>query len=385
VADRTDDIRPFRIDVADEVLADLRARLANTRWPDREVVDDWSQGAPLAYVRELAEYWRDGYDWRAREASLNRWDQYVTNLSIDGLEPLDIHFVHARSPHPDALPLVITHGWPGSIVEFQRVLEPLTRPELHGGDPADAFHVIAPSLPGYAFSAKPTARGCTAERIAELWAALMARLGYDRYVAQGGDWGSVVTSLVGATDPSHCAGIHITLSMLTGPQGQATEPEELRAVERLMQYKQWDSGYSTQQKTRPQTLGYGLHDSPAGQLAWIVEKLSAWTDNDGDPADVLGRDAMLDDVTLYWVTGTATSSARLYWESFGNIARLPVEVPTGVAVYPGEIIPPVRKWMGKLFPNITHWAEHDRGGHFAAWEVPDAFVADVRECFRALR
>lgn len=365
------EITPFTIDVRDSVLDDLRARLANTRWPDAEVVGDWSQGVPLAYLQTLAEYWRDGYDWRVREAHLNSFPQFTTVL--DGQL---IHFVHLRSPQPDALPLLITHGWPGSFAEFQRAYTPLAEA---------GFHVIAPSLPGYTFSGKPTEAGTKAERIAGLWTQLTARLGYDRYVAQGGDWGSVITTLVGATDPEHCAGIHITLSMLTGPRETPTEPEELQALERLQHYLRWDSGYSSQQTTRPQTLGYGLHDSPVGQLAWIVDKLWAWADHQGDPADVLGRDEILDDVTLYWVTGTATSSARLYWESFGNIERIPVSVPTGVAVYPGEIIPPVRKWMGELFPNITHWSEHARGGHFAAWEVPDTFVADLAEWAAPLR
>lgn len=370
----TDDIRPFRIDVADGVLSDLRARLENTRWPDPEVVDDWSQGAPLGYVRALADYWRDGYDWRAREAHLNEFDQFVT--TIDGV---DVHFVHVRSDVPDALPLVLTHGWPGSICEFQRVYAPLA---------AAGFDVVAPSLPGFGFSSKATAPGMKVERIAGLWAALMARLGYSRYVAQGGDWGSVVTSVLGGTDTEHCAGIHVTLSMTSGPKGAPTAPEELRAIERLQHYLAVDSAYSNQQKTRPQTVGYGLTDSPVGQLAWILEKFWAWTDHrhvPNDPIAVLGRDEILDDVTLYWVTGTATSSARLYWESFGQIAQPPVPVPTGVAVYPCEIIPPVRAWMEPTFTNITHWREYERGGHFAAWEVPDTFVADLTEWAAPLR
>ncbi|HWL43601.1 MAG TPA: epoxide hydrolase [Ilumatobacter sp.] len=370
----SEDIRPFHIDVPEAVLTDLRERLGNARWPDPEVVDDWSQGAPLAYVRTLAEYWRDGYDWRAREAHLNSFDQYRT--AIDGL---DLHFVHVRSEQPDALPLLITHGWPGSFAEFQRVYRPLA---------AAGFHVVAPSLPGFGFSAKPTGPGIGVARVAELWAALMARLGYSRYVAQGGDWGSAVTALVGGIDPEHCAGIHVTLAMGTGPAGEPTEPDELRAIERIQHYLAVDSGYSTQQKSRPQTLGYGLHDSPVGQLAWILEKFWAWTDHrhvPDDPLAVLGRDEVLDDITLYWVTGTATSSARLYWESFGKRDRVPVAVPTGVAVYPAEIVPPVRKWMEPTFTNITHWREYERGGHFAAWEVPDTFVADLVEWAAPLR
>lgn len=369
-----DEVRPFVIDVPEGVMADLRSRLANARWPDPEVVADWSQGAPLAYVRRLADWWRDEYDWRAREAHLNSFDQFVTEL--DGA---DVHFVHLRSADTAAVPLLITHGWPGSFAEFQRAYRPLV---------AAGFHVIAPSLPGYGFSAKPTTPGTTARRIAELWAALMARLGYSRYLAHGGDWGSVITSQIGVIDPGHCAGIHVTMSMTSMPSGPPTEPDELRAIERFQQYVAVDAGYANQQKTRPQTLGYGLHDSPVGQLAWILEKFWAWTDHrhaPDDPVAVLGRDEVLDDITLYWVTGTATSSARLYWESFGKITQPPVGVPTGVASYPAEIVPPVRKWMEPVFTNITHWREYDRGGHFPAWEVPATFVADLVEWAAPLR
>ena len=370
----TDEIRPFTIDVAESVLDDLRNRLAHTRWPDREVVDDWSQGIPLGYVQEVTAYWEGQYDWRARERSLNRFDQFLTE--IDGV---DVHFVHQRSPHPDALPLLITHGWPGSIVEFHKVIEPLVDPVAFGGDAADAFHVVAASLPGFAFSGKPTEAGWGVERIGAAWAALMSRLGYDRYVAQGGDWGSAVSSVVGSIDAEHCAAIHITLAMSSRPKGEPTEPDELQAIERITHYFEWESGYSTQQKTRPQTLGYALADSPVGQLAWILEKFWAWTDCDGHPENVLTRDEMLDNVMLYWVTGSATSSSRIYWESFGRATRPRVEVPTGFAVYPGEIVPPVRNWVGELYPNVVHWREYDKGGHFAAFEVPDTFVADLRE------
>jgi pimeloyl-ACP methyl ester carboxylesterase len=376
----SDEIRPFTIDVPEAVLDDLRTRLHHTRWPDREVVDDWSQGIPLDYVRQLAAYWADGYDWRTRERGLNRFDQFVTE--IDGL---DIHFIHQRSPHPDAIPLLITHGWPGSIVEFHKVIEPLVDPVAHGGAAADAFHVIAPSLPGFAFSGKPTETGWGVERIGAAWATLMERLGYDRYVAQGGDWGSAVTSQVGAQDPEHCASIHVTLAMSARPQGTPTEPDELHALERIGYYMQWDSGYSTQQKSRPQTLGYGLADSPAGQLAWIIEKFWAWTDCDGHPEHALTRDEMLDNVMLYWATDSATSSARIYWESFGRANRPVVTVPTGFGVYPKEIVPPVRSWVSELYPDIIHWTEHPKGGHFAAFEVPDTFVDDLRAWARLVR
>ena len=369
----TDEIRPFTIDVPEAVLDDLRTRLHHTRWPDREVVDDWSQGIPLAYVRELAAYWADEYDWRARERGLNRFDQFVTE--IDGL---DVHFIHHRSPHPDAVPLLITHGWPGSIVEFHKVIEPLIDPVAFGGDAVDAFHVIAPSLPGFAFSGKPTAPGWGVERIGAGWAALMARLGYDRYLAQGGDWGSAVTSQVGAQDPEHCVAIHLTLAMSSRPIADPTGPDELHALERIKYYADWDSGYSKQQQTRPQTLGYGLADSPTGQLAWIVEKFWAWTDCDGHPEHALGRDEMLDNVMLYWATDSAASSARIYWESFGRATRPVVTVPTGFGVYPAEIVPPVRAWVAANYPNVVYWSEHPKGGHFAAFEVPDTFVADLR-------
>ena len=379
----TDTIVPFRIAVADAVLADLRQRLQHTRWPEAEPVADWSQGAPLAWVQDMCRYWAEGYDWRAREALLNRFPQFTT--PIDGL---DIHFIHARSPHADAMPLVITHGWPGSIVEFHKVIEPLVNPTAFGGDARDAFHVVCPSLPGFGFSGKPATTGWGVERIADVWAQLMARLGYARYGAQGGDWGSAVTSALGAQDPAHCAGIHVTLAMGSRPTGDGSgNPEEAHALARMKFYADWDSGYSKQQATRPQTLGYGLTDSPAGQAAWILEKFFAWTDCDGHPENILNRDELLDNVMLYWVTATATSSARIYWESFGAKRRRiqPVTVPTGVAVFPKEIVPPVRAWMQAGYTDIRHWHVMDKGGHFAAFEQPALFIDEVRSYFRTLR
>ncbi|MFK4680816.1 pimeloyl-ACP methyl ester carboxylesterase [Bradyrhizobium diazoefficiens] len=314
-------IKPFRIAISDDILADLKSRLARTRWPEAELVDDWSQGAPLKWIREICTYWADGYDWRAREARLNRIDQYTTE--IDGL---DIHFLHARSNEPSALPLIITHGWPGSIVEFQKVIAPLVDPAAHGGNPADAFHVVCPSLPGFGFSAKPQTTGWGVDRIAATWAKLMDRLGYARYGAQGGDWGSAVTTSLGAQDAEHCAGIHITLAFNAAPkvEGEPTV-EEKRALAGLKHYVDLDSGYSKQQSTRPQTLGYGLTDSPSGQAAWILEKFWAWTDCGGHPENIFSRDELLDNVMLYWATETATSSARLYWESFGKRRTTPVQ------------------------------------------------------------
>ncbi|MBR1120009.1 epoxide hydrolase [Bradyrhizobium lablabi] len=376
-------VNPFRISVSDGVLTDLKSRLRNTRWPEAELVDDWSQGAPLAWIKEVCRYWAEEYDWRRREALLNRFPQFTTE--IDGL---GIHFLHVRSPHPNAMPLIITHGWPGSIVEFHKVIEPLADPVKYGGSAADAFHVVCPSLPGFGFSAKPTATGWGVGRIASAWAVLMDRLGYSRYGAQGGDWGSAVTTAIGALDAEHCAGIHITLAMSSRPnvEGQPT-PEEERALNGIKYYADWDSGYSKQQSTRPQTLGYGLTDSPSGQAAWILEKFWAWTDCDGRPESVLSRDELLDNVMLYWVTATAASSARLYWESFSPKRRpvLKVNVPTGVAVFPKEIVTPVRKWMEPNFTDIRHWKEMPKGGHFAAFEQPDLFVAEVREYFGMLR
>ena len=378
-----DAIHPFRIAIPDDTLADLRQRLAATRWPEAELVSDWSQGIPLAWVMAICAYWADGYDWRAREAALNRWPQFTT--TIDGL---DIHFIHARSANPGAMPLLLTHGWPGSVVEFQKVIGPLTDPVAHGGDAADAFDVICPSLPGFGFSGKPGATGWGVDRIATAWAELMARLGYDRYFAQGGDWGSGITSALGAHDAGHCAGIHVTLAMGSGPVPSEGEPspEEARALRGIGHYRQWDNGYSQQQATRPQTLGYGLTDSPAGQAAWILEKFWAWSDCDGDPLNIFSRDELLDNVMLYWLTASAASSARLYWESFGpRRSRSQVSIPTGVAVYPKEIVTPVRRWMAGSYTDIRHWVEMPRGGHFAAFEQPELFVDDLRAYFKMLR
>jgi pimeloyl-ACP methyl ester carboxylesterase len=376
-----DAVHPFRIDVADDVLDDLRRRLGQTRWPEAELVDDWSQGAPLAWIQDMCTYWADGYEWRARESRLNRFDQFTS--TIDGL---DIHFVHQRSPRPDAKPLVITHGWPGSIVEFHKVIEPLANPTQHGGEASDAFHVICPTLPGFGFSGKPTETGWGVERIADAWAVLMARLGYDRYFAQGGDWGSAVTRSIGARHAEHCEAIHITLAMGTRPRLEGDpKPDELRAMKGGEHYQAWDSGYSKQQATRPQTLGYGLADSPAGQAAWILEKFWAWTDCDGHPENVLNRDELLDNVMFYWATNSATSSARIYWESFGKARGGHISVPVGVAVYPKEIVTPVRSWMEADYPNIVHWSEQPKGGHFAAFEQPELFVDDIRTCFRQFR
>jgi pimeloyl-ACP methyl ester carboxylesterase len=375
------EVHPFRIDVPDDVLVDLRRRLAATRWPEPECVDDWSQGIPLAYTRDLAAYWAGEYDWRVRETALNHFDQFITE--IDGL---DIHFVHQRSPHPDALPLVITHGWPGSIIEFGKVIGPLTDPTAHGGRAEDAFHVVCPSLPGYGFSGKPTAAGWNVGRIARAWETLMVRLGYDRYGAQGGDWGSAVTTEIGR-NVGHCAGIHVNMPIARPPAGAMENPtdEEKEALAAMDYHQRWGTGYSKQQSTRPQTVGYGLVDSPVAQLAWIVEKFWAWTDCDGHPENALSRDEMLDDVTMYWVTASGASSARLYWESFASFRDLGrVDLPTGIASFPKEISRPPREWCEPNY-NITHWTSMPRGGHFAAFEQPELFVEDVRRFFATVR
>jgi pimeloyl-ACP methyl ester carboxylesterase len=363
------EIRPFRIAVPDADLADLRDRLRRTRWPERECVDDWAQGIPLDYTRELAGYWADGYDWRIAEDRLNSFEQFVTE--IDGL---DLYFIHRRCPDPDALALVITHGWPGSVLEFAAVIESLARD----------FHVVCPALPGYGFSGKPARAGWTVERIAAAWDTLMGRLGYRRYGAQGGDWGAAVTTAIGRNAGSGgngCVAIHTNMPLAL-PTGDLSDPspDEREALDALAHYQRWDSGYSKQQSTRPQTLGYGLADSPVGQLAWIMEKFWAWTDCDGHPEHALGRDEMLDNVTLYWLTNSATSSARLYWESFASMTPGRVSVPTGVARFPKEIMKAPRSWCEAGY-NITRWTDMPRGGHFAAFEQPALFTEDVRAFF----
>ncbi len=295
-------LTPFRIDVPSSEIDDLRDRLRRSRWPERETVDDWSQGVPLAYIQEVCHYWAEEYDWRDREARLNRFPQFRTVL--DGLA---VHFVHVRSRHAQAWPLLMTHGWPGSVVEFQKVIEPLTDPE----DPADAFDVVCPSLPGYGFSAKPTQPGWGVERVGTAWAQLMARLGYDRYFAQGGDWGAGVTTALGIDDPSHCAAIHLNLvTALPDKSSQENLTQQERAaLDALAEHQRWGTGYSTQQSTRPQTLGYGLADSPAAQAAWIIEKFWAWSDCDGHPENILSRNEMLDNIMLYWLPNAGASSA----------------------------------------------------------------------------
>ena len=384
-----DEVTPFRIEVPEDALGDLRERLGRTRWPEAEKVDDWSQGVPLSYLRELCRHWAEDYDWRATERRLNLLPQFRTE--VDGL---GIHFLHVRSPHPDAFPVVLTHGWPGSVVEFLKVIGPLTDPTAHGGDAADAFHLVIPSLPGYGFSDRPAQPGWGVERIAGAWARLMARLGYRRYGAQGGDWGTSVSTAIAQQDPEHVAGIHLTPPL--APPDPATLDDltdrERAALASLEHAAEWESGYSQEHATRPQTIGYGLVDSPAALCAWIVEKLWAWTDHDGQLETVLTRDELLDNVMLYWLPGTGASSARLYWESIRQVNRWisgpvtdTVAVPTGCSIFPRELQRPSRRWAARRFLDIRWWNELDKGGHFAAFEQPELFVDEVRSFFRLVR
>jgi pimeloyl-ACP methyl ester carboxylesterase len=377
---------PFIVEVSDADLDDLRSRLARTRWPEAETVsgtaEPWSQGMPLEVTRELAEHWRTDYDWRIVEARLNAHPQF--RAQVDGL---GIHFLHVRSPHPDALPLILTHGWPGSVVEFLDVIGPLTDPEAHGGRAEDAFHLVVPSLPGFGWSDRPSSPGWNVPRIAAAWEQLMLGLGYDRFGAQGGDWGSMVTAALGSNHPEHLAGIHLNMPLvLPDPATMDDLTEgELTALAAFDHYQQWDSGYSTQQSTRPQTVGYGLTDSPVGQLAWIVEKFWAWTDCDGDPRRAVDADRLLDNVMVYWTTRTAASSARLYWESFKQPDFSPISVPVGCSIFPKEIFRTSRRWAEQRFSDLRHFGELDRGGHFAAFEQPELFVTELRSAFATMR
>ena len=377
-------IERFEIRVDDSVLEDLRRRLAWTRFPDQIEGTGWEYGISIDYVRELVEYWRHEYDWRAQEARLNALPHFRTR--IDGQS---IHFVHARSARADALPLLITHGWPGSVVEFLDVIPRLTDPEAHGGLAADAFHVIAPSLPGYGFSEPTRTRGWDVRRIARAFIELMRRLGYARYGAQGGDWGAQVATRIGALDPDHCAGIHLNMPIAGRPKdpGPLTDEEEADLAA-MAHFQREESGYALEQGTKPQTLGVALNDSPAGLLAWIVEKFRTWSDCGDHPEKSYTRDQLITNVMLYWVTQTITSSARLYWETkHAGSWEAPefVGVPTGVARYPKEeVLRFPRPWVERHY-NVTHWAVMPRGGHFAAMEQPALFVEDLRNFFRTVR
>jgi pimeloyl-ACP methyl ester carboxylesterase len=370
--------QPFTIEWSDESIVDLRQRLAATRWPEPETVDDWSQGVPLSYQREMCEYWADGYDFADAQARLNRFPQF--RHDVDGL---GIHFLHQPSRHADALPLVLTHGWPGTFMEFLDVVDALADPE----DPADAFHVVVPSLPGYAYSDKPTAPGWDVPRIARAWDTLVRDLGYERYGAQGGDWGAMVTTSIGQQCAERVAGIHVNMPLVNFGECEMTDltEHEGTALARIGEHAEWGMGYSAEQSTRPQTLGYGLTHSPAGQCAWILEKFWAWTDHDGHPEQALSKDQMLDDISLYWFTASAASSARLYWESFKHVDMEPVACPAGVSSFPKEILGVSERWARTRFTDLRWYGAPSRGGHFAAFEQPDVFVDELRGFFRTVR
>jgi epoxide hydrolase len=377
-------IERFQISVDETVLEDLRSRLARTRFPDQIEDTGWDYGIPVDYVRELVAYWRDEYDWRAQEARLNELEHFRT-----GIDGQSIHFIHARAPHADAFPLLLVHGWPGSVVEFLDVIPRLTAPEAHGGDAADAFNVIAPSLPGYGFSEVTHTRGWDVSRIARAFLEVMRRLDYHPYGAQGGDWGAQVTTRIGALDPDHCAGIHLNMPIADRPEDPGPFTDEEKAdLATMAHFRREESGYAIEQSTKPQTLGMALNDSPAGLLAWIVEKFRTWSDCNGHPENVFTRDQLITNVMTYWVTQTVTSSTRLYWENRHAASEQGapefVGVPTGIARYPKEPIRLPRAWVERQY-NVTHWADMPRGGHFAAIEQPALFVEDLRNFFRTVR
>ena len=392
-------IRPFRVEFPEESLLDLRRRINATRWPDRETVSDQSQGIQLAKLQPLMRYWGTEYDWRKIEAKMNALPQFVTE--IDGI---DIHFIHVRSKHPNALPVIITHGWPGSVLEQLKVIGPLTDPTAHGGRPEDAFDVVIPSMPGYGFSGKPTGTGWGPDHIARIWAELMKRIGYNNYVAQGGDWGSPVSSAMARLAPAGLLGIHINLPAIVPPEIAAIlaaggpAPAGLSEKERAAfdafssAAKMGNRSYAVMMGTRPQTVGYGLTDSPVGLAAWMLGHpgLSHWTYDDNDPEK--SRDEVLDDITLYWLTKSATSAARLYWEYSGRSPALAgpektaeISLPVAITVFPGESYQAPETWARRAYRNLVYFHEVDKGGHFAAWEQPELFSVELRAAFRSLR
>ena len=373
-------IRPFTPSIPSDVIADLIQRLKQTRLPEAETVEDWSQGVPLSYQAELLNYWANDYDFDRIEQRLGAFDNFVTD--IDGI---DIHFIHKRSQHTAATPLLITHGWPGSVLEYLDILDALTDPTQHGGSPDDAFHVVLPALPGFGFSSKPRDTGTGVPKIAALWETLMHRLNYTAFHAHGGDWGSIVTQAVLLQEETACTAGHCTLPIVLPDETTLSDPQpaELDALESFQFYNDWDSGYSKQQSTRPQTLGYGLADSPSGQMAWIVEKFAFWMDCERNgvrhPENVLTKDQLLDNVTLYWATNSAASSARLYWESFNTPNLNPISRPMALSVFPKEIMRTSERWARGRFNDLVHFNnQFERGGHFAALEVPDILVSELR-------
>ncbi|SDG20816.1 Pimeloyl-ACP methyl ester carboxylesterase [Chitinophaga filiformis] len=390
----TESITPFELHVPQAAIDDLRLRLSQIRWPDREIVNDWSQGVPLSAAKALVDYWMNNYDWRKFEAHLNRFPQFRT--LIDGV---GIHFIHARSPHPEALPILLTHGWPGSLVEFLGVIDRLTDPTKFGGSAKDAFHVVIPSIPGYGLSDKPTTLGWNPLRIARAWTVLMQeKLGYTQWVAQGGDWGSAITHALAGERPQGLLAAHVNLPLVV-PTTYPDNPsaEEQAAIRDIEYYLNQMSGYADQMNTRPQTIGYALNDSPLALAMWMYEKFWEWTDNQGQPEDALTKDQMLDNISLYWFTGTGTSSARLYWEGVGSTIRNAgffsasratsdkITLPMGASIFPGETFHAPRAWAEAAWPDLFYWNEVDKGGHFAAFEQPEIFAKEMYKAFRSFR
>ncbi|MEI2301904.1 epoxide hydrolase family protein [Ensifer sp. MJa1] len=391
----SDSIRPFKVDVPETALEDLRRRLAATRWPDSATVDDRSQGVEQQKLQELVAYWQSDYDWRRAERRLNAYPQFLTN--IDGL---DIHFIHVRSRHAAALPLIMTHGWPGSIFELLDVINPLTEPTAHGGKAEDAFHLVIPSIPGFGFSQKPASTGWDAQRIAMTWHTLMKRLGYDHYVSQGGDWGAIISDALARQAPKGLLGIHVNriergTTLPTdaaqalksgGPSPDTMSTDEKKIFEEARDFLNNGFGYAAILSTRPETIGYGLSDSPVGLAAWLYDKIADWVFTRGEPEKSLNKDEILDNITLYWLTNTGPSSGRIYWENLKAGAKLsPARVPVAVTVFPGEVYRPPKKWLSKAYPQLVYYHLASKGGHFAAWEEPEVFTEEIRAGFRPMR
>lgn len=389
------DIRPFKADIPEAALVDLRRRLAATRWPDGETVTDRSQGVEPQKLMDLVDYWKSAYDWRKAERKLNAFPQFLTD--IDGL---DIHFIHVRSRHENALPLIMTHGWPGSVFELLDVIGPLTDPTAHGGKAEDAFHLVIPSIPGFGFSQKPTTTGWDAQRIAMAWDTLMKRVGYDRYVSQGGDWGAIISDALGRQAPEGLLGIHVNrIERATtlpadaaqalksgGPAPDELSEDEKKVFDEVRDFLNNGFGYAAILSARPETIGYGLADSPVALAAWLYDKISDWVFTRGNPEQALSKDDILDNITLYWLTNTGPSSGRIYWENVKAGAKLTaVKVPVAVSVFPGEVYRPPRKWLSAAYPQLVYYNSVSKGGHFAAWEEPDLFSEEIRAGFKAMR
>lgn len=375
----TDAIRPHPFAIPQADLDDLHQRLARTRWPDKETVNDWSQGVPLATLQALVEHWRERYDWRATEARLNALAPSST--TIDGL---DIHFLHVRSPEPHALPLVITHGWSGSVIENVKPAQMLADPRAHGRDPLDAFHVVLPSMPGFGLSGKPTAPGWTPKRIAQAWVELMRRLGYDRFVAQGGDWGYSVTNELGGIGAPAVQAVHFNMfPVFEGMQAQDAQEEE--GLRRIRVFQEQQSGYQIEQIQTPQTIGYALTDSPAGQAAWLLDLYRRWMDHDGDPVQAVGMDNILDTIAWYWLTGSAASSARIYWESMRTFKECEIAVPVAFSQFPRDLHMASRRWVQERYPTLVYYNSLPKGGHYPALEQPELFADELRKGLRSVR